>query len=292
MSRKVWIEVALNGAWTKAHQPNVPVTPDELIADALACAKAGAAIFHFHAHDPVSGEQNDDPDIYQAVMEAVRGETDAVIYPTMPIHLYDGWTDRYQSAAELGRRGLLEWAVVDPGSLNLNAYDFATKRLRGKGTVYVNTDAEIRRGMALAAEHKFHAEYACFEPGFIRLGAAMHREYPDAPCPIYSFRFAEDLTFGLPPEEWALDAMLRLLEIEAPGAPWMAASMGGNMTRLIAATVARGGHVRTGLEDAPFGTRHTNLSLVEECVAAIQAAGAEPATGTDVRADLGALAAR
>ena len=81
----------------------------------------------------------------------------------------------------------------------------------------------------------------------------MHREYPDAPCPIYSFRFAEDLTFGLPPEEWALDAMLRLLETEAPGAPWMAASMGGNMIRLIAATVARGGHVRTGLEDAPFG---------------------------------------
>ncbi|HAM47587.1 MAG TPA: 3-keto-5-aminohexanoate cleavage protein, partial [Alphaproteobacteria bacterium] len=36
MSRKVWIEVALNGAWTRAQQPNVPVTPDELIADALA----------------------------------------------------------------------------------------------------------------------------------------------------------------------------------------------------------------------------------------------------------------
>lgn len=286
MARKVWIEVALNGSWPRAMQPNVPVTVDELVAEGIACANAGASIFHFHARDPETGVQNDDPDLYQAVMEGIRAETDAVVYPTMPIHLYDGWTDRYQSAAELGRRGLLEWAVVDPGSLNLNGYDFKTKELRGPGALYTNTDAEIRRGMELSVQHGFHAEYACFEPGFVRLGAAMHKAYPGAPTPIYSFRFAEDLTFGLPPEEWALDAMLKLLELEAPGAPWMAASMGGNMTKLIAATVARGGHVRTGLEDAPMGTSATNLSLVEECAAAIRKAGGETATGTDVRADL------
>ena len=286
MARKVWIEVALNGSWGRAQQPNVPVTVEEIIADGVACIEAGAAILHLHAVDPVTGKQNDDPDIYAAIMNGIRARTDGIVYPTMPIHLYPGWTDRYQSAAELGRRGLLEWAVVDPGSLNFNAYDFITKQLRGKGVVYANTDAEIRRGMQLAAQYKFHPEYACFEPGFVRLGAAMHRAYPDAPMPIYSFRFAEAMTMGLPPEEWALDTYIRLLEMEAPGAPWMAASSGGNITKLIPAIVARGGHVRTGLEDAPMGSRVTNVDLVNECVQAIRTAGAEPATGNDVRAEL------
>ncbi len=286
MARKVWIEVALNGSWGRAQQPNVPVTVEEIIADGVACIEAGAAILHLHAVDPVTGKQNDDPDIYAAILQGIRAKTDGIVYPTMPIHLYPGWTDRYQSAAELGRRGLLEWAVVDPGSLNFNAYDFITKQLRGKGVVYVNTDAEIRRGMQLAAQYKFHPEYACFEPGFVRLGAAMHRAYPDAPMPVYSFRFAEGLTLGLPPEEWVLDTYLRLLEMEAPGAPWMAGSMGGDITSLIPAIVARGGGVRTGLEDAPMGSRVTNADLVNECVRAIRAAGGEPATGSDVREEL------
>lgn len=175
MARKVWIEVALNGFWGRDLQPNVPVTVDEVIADGIACIRAGAAILHLHAMDPVTGKQNDDPDIYAAILQGIRAETDGIVYPTMPIDLYPGWTDRYQSAVELGRRGLLEWAVVDPGSLNINAYDFETKQLQGKGVVYANTDAEIRRGMQLAAQYKFHPEYACFEPGFVRLGAAMHR---------------------------------------------------------------------------------------------------------------------
>jgi 3-keto-5-aminohexanoate cleavage enzyme len=286
MARKVWIEVAMNGSWGRDKQPNVPVTAEEIIADGVACVAAGAAILHLHAVDPATGRQNDDPDIYAAIMNGIRARTDAIVYPTMPIHLYPGWTDRYQSADELGRRGLLEWAVVDPGSLNINAYDFKTKQLQGKGVVYANTDAEIRCGMQLAAQYQFHPEYACFEPGFVRLGAAMHRVYGNAPQPIYSFRFAENMTLGLPPEEWALDAYLRLLEMEAPGAPWMAASMGGNITRLIPAIVARGGGVRTGLEDAPMGARVTNVDLVKECVQAIRAAGAEPATGNEVRAAL------
>lgn len=286
MARKVWIEVALNGSWGRDMQPNVPVTVEEIIADGVACVEAGAAILHLHVVNPATGKQNEDPDIYAAIMNGIRAKTDAIVYPTMPIQLYPGWTDRYQSADELGRRGLLEWAVVDPGSLNINAYDFRTKQLQGKGVVYANTDAEIRRGMQLAAQYQFHPEYACFEPGFVRLGAAMHRAHPDAPMPIYSFRFAENMTMGLPPEEWALDAYLRLLEMEAPGAPWMAASMGGNIAKLIPAIMARGGGVRTGLEDAPMGSRLSNVDLVRECVRAIRASGAEHATGNEVRAEM------
>jgi uncharacterized protein (DUF849 family) len=47
-SQPVIIEVAINGATTKEHNPNVPRTPDEIATDALACLEAGGAIIHNH----------------------------------------------------------------------------------------------------------------------------------------------------------------------------------------------------------------------------------------------------
>ncbi len=82
MARKVWIEVALNGSWRRDMQPNVPVTVEEMIADGVACVQAGAAILHLHAMDPVTGKQNDDPDIYAAILLGIRAGTDAIVYPT------------------------------------------------------------------------------------------------------------------------------------------------------------------------------------------------------------------
>jgi 3-keto-5-aminohexanoate cleavage enzyme len=52
-------------------------------------------------------------------------------------------------------------------------------------------------------------------------------------------------------------------------------------------TVARGGHIRVGLEDAPLGIRSSNLELVEEAVRMVRDHGAEPASPTDMRQALG-----
>ncbi|MGI9334896.1 MAG: 3-keto-5-aminohexanoate cleavage protein, partial [Gammaproteobacteria bacterium] len=76
---------------------------------------------------------------------------------------------------------------------------------------------------------------------------------------------------------------LRLLASEAPHAPWMTAGLDVDITRLIPYTVERGGHVRVGLEDAPFGARKTNVELVEEAVRLIRSAGSEPASVEEVR---------
>ena len=48
--RKVWIEVALNGAWSRKLQPRIPDTVEAIVADGIACARAGAAIVHTHAY--------------------------------------------------------------------------------------------------------------------------------------------------------------------------------------------------------------------------------------------------
>ena len=47
----VLIEAAINGGTTEARNPHVPVTPDEIRADAMRCFDAGATIVHAHNHD-------------------------------------------------------------------------------------------------------------------------------------------------------------------------------------------------------------------------------------------------
>jgi 3-keto-5-aminohexanoate cleavage enzyme len=287
-----WVEVALNGPWSRARQPAMPLTVAELVTDGIACARAGAAIVHVHAYDPRTGLQDDDPETYAAVIEGIRGVEDVVVYPTLPfVQSADAFAPgavaaRYRAVEELGRRGLLEWGVVDPGSINLaTAAEIAEG---GAGSVYANPGEHVRHGLALAARFGAVPSYAIYEPGFLRLGAALARLQPGCPPPVYRFMFSDAFTFGFPPEPFALDAYLALLEREAPGQPWMVAGLGVEIGPLVPLAVARGGHVRVGLEDAPFGTTTGNLARVEAAIRAVGEAGGTVASATEVRARLAA----
>jgi uncharacterized protein (DUF849 family) len=272
--RKTWLEAALNGPWGKARQPGIPVRTADIVAEGIACAREGAAIVHVHAYDEASGRQYDSADLYARIIEGIREAVDCIVYPTIP------FTDagmpasrRFAAIEALGQRGLLEWAVVDPGSVNIGEM------------VYANPEEHVRHGLALASRFGFHPGYAIYEPGFLRLGAALARELPAVPQPVYRLMFSQGWRFGFPPAEYALEAYLRLLADEAPGAPWMAAGLAVDLLGLAEATVRRGGHLRVGLEDAPLGSTRTN-HWVRAGRRAIERAGGELASAADVRAAL------
>jgi len=291
-ARKTWLEVSLNGPWTRRVQPGIPIAVEDIVAQAIACVHAGAAIVHVHAYDEATGRQNDDPDLYAAIIAGVRAEVDAIVYPTIPLAASGDAPakpaprERYAAIAALAERGLLEWAVVDPGTVNLARFDaIAGDR---EGFVYLNPESDIRAGLALAARHRFHPAYACYEAGFVRLGAALARRYPAAPKAIYRLMFSDAFAFGFPPEPFALDAYRKLLERDAPRAPWMIGGLGVDLLPLVPAAVEAGGHVRVGLEDAPFGSPLGNLDWVARAGDAIAAAGGALASAAEVRAALAA----
>jgi uncharacterized protein (DUF849 family) len=101
--------------------------------------------------------------------------------------------------------------------------------------------------------------------------------------------FCETFAVGFPPRPYALAAHLALLEEEAGLAPWMIAGVCADLRPLIGETVARGGHIRVGLEEAPLRTPLSNLALVEEAVRMVRDHGAEPASVADMRQTLGKL---
>lgn len=273
MPNATWLEVALNGGWGRHRQPGIPITVRDIVAQGAACAQEGAAIVHVHAYDEASGRQRDDADTYARIIEGIRARCDCLVYPTIPLSGETSAAARFAAIEGLARRGLLECAVVDPGSVNLD------------GFVYMNPDEHIRHGLALSARHRFHPGYAIYEPGFLRLGAKLAREAA-APQPIYRFMFTEGMSFGFPPAEYALEAYLRLLAEVTPGSPWMVAGLDVDILPLAGTAAARGGHVRVGLEDAPLGSTRSNIEWVRAAHGAISVAGASLATPAEVRRTL------
>src|SRR3546814_380507 len=182
MNKKVWLEVALNGPWSREKQPGIPLSADEIVWEALACADEGASILHFHAYDEQSGRQRDDYEIYAPIIERIRSRADVICYPTIP---FAGGPDspiastpeaRFCAVEKLLRAGLIEWAVVDPGSVNIAQYrDIAQG---WPGFIYANPESHIRYGLELAQKHQITPSYAIYEPGFVRLeiGSASCRE--------------------------------------------------------------------------------------------------------------------
>lgn len=282
-----WIEAALNGPWSRARQPGIPDTVDAIIAEGVACAQAGACIIHVHAYDG-GGEQTFDWRVYARIIEGTRAIVDVPVYPSIPSPGIAGPADadpasRFAHIEELARRGLLEFAVVDPGSVNMTMLNAGATD--APAAVYLNPEAHIRHGLTLAARYKFHPAYAIYEPGFTRAGAALARA-AGCPAPLYRLMFSQSFAFGFPPKPYGLAAHLALLQEEAPNAPWMIAGLGVDITPLIGAAAAEGGHIRVGLEDAPFGTPATNVALVEDAVRRLHACGGEPASATQMRAVL------
>jgi uncharacterized protein (DUF849 family) len=292
MKNPVWLEVALNGPWSRERQPAIPVHADEIVEDAIACAAEGASIIHFHPYDPATGRQRDDYEIYAPIIERIRARVDVICYGTLPfagdVDAKDALSPdkRYAAVEKLATAGLIEWSVVDPGSTNISTRkDVASGN---QGFVYANPESHIRHGLDLCHRHKLTPSYAIYEPGFMRMGAALRRTVSGLTPPVYRLMFSDNFTFGFPPEEWALEAYVRLLGIEEPNAQWMVAGLGVQIDPLVDFAVTHGGHIRVGLEDAPLGHPISNVEQVRAARARIERNGGTTATAAQVRERLNA----
>ena len=143
MSDGVIIEAAINGATTKARNPHVPITEDEIVADALACLEAGAAIVHHHIAG--SGRSGADAaEVYLGVWRRVLAERpDALWYPTINIGPSAGW---YDHIAPLAASGMLRMSLSDPGSVNLGG---RTDGVPSGRFVYANSFDDIAHQLQL-----------------------------------------------------------------------------------------------------------------------------------------------
>ncbi|RYG07805.1 MAG: 3-keto-5-aminohexanoate cleavage protein, partial [Burkholderiales bacterium] len=77
---KVIITCAITGAiHTPTMSAHLPITPQQIAAESIAAAQAGASIIHLHARDPLDGRPTPDPDVFRQFLPPIRDACDAVI---------------------------------------------------------------------------------------------------------------------------------------------------------------------------------------------------------------------
>jgi 3-keto-5-aminohexanoate cleavage enzyme len=286
VSESVIIEAAINGATPKSANPNVPVTEDEIVADALACFEAGAAIVHHHITD-FNLPGNEAAEVYLGVWRRVLAERpDALWYPTINLGPPAQW---YEHIPPLAESGLLRMGVSDPGSVNMG---IAVDGLPAGSFVYTNTFDDVAHQLELCRTHRLGPSLAIYEPGFLRTVLAYHRSGQLPPGSFLKLYFSSDrglsgTPFGLPPSRTALAAYLELLA--GTGLAWAASAVGDDLARseLCRAALDAGGHLHVGLEFYAGDRTPTNVELVAEAVGAVAAAGREVATSDAAAALLG-----
>jgi uncharacterized protein (DUF849 family) len=280
MATPVIIEAAINGATTKATNPNVPKTAEEIAVDALSVIAAGAAIVHVHC-DPVSGPDDEVAERYLEAFRAVWAQRpDALLYPTANFS-----SDRisFGHLGPLAKAGL-RLGLLDPGSVNFGR--LGDDGLPAGSFVYENSFDRIKEVFAYHDELGLGPSLAIYEPGFLYTTLLYLRQGRLPRGAMVKFYLSTErglsgAPFGLPPTAAALAAYLDLLG-DAP-IPWAVSAVGGDLGRTEVARLAleRGGHLHLGLEFYGGDRQPTNTQLVEEAVALAEGSGRPVATPRD-----------
>jgi 3-keto-5-aminohexanoate cleavage enzyme len=261
----VVIEAAINGLTSPTINPHVPVTPEQVAADALACFDAGASIVHHHA-DVFGVVAAAAAERYLEAWRPVWAQRpDALVYPT--VHVEDGQIS-YEHLGPLAAAGV-RIGLADPGSVNLGPVDDDGVPIGS--FVYTNPFDTVARALELCEQGGLGPSIAIYEPGFLRAALAWWRAGRLPRGAMVKLYFSTErgyfgAPFGLPPTMTALDAYLELLE--GCDLPWAVSVVGGDV---VASDVARaalgcGGHLHLGLEFFAGDRRPSNAELVAEAV--------------------------
>jgi uncharacterized protein (DUF849 family) len=287
--KKLIIEVRMNEIAPKSANPNVPYTPEEIAADAIACAEAGAAAVHFHGRN-ADGSESNDPEHYKAAIGAIRARCDLLIHTTL---------GRFQGAPPEERLSHIEAMVtesnlrpdiapLDMGSNNVDIWDPQAKAFQGDGYVYTNSTrdltlmAERLRAWGVKPQASLWTlSHARLMGGFIEAGLL------DGPVWAICYLAGERWLFGHPATPAGLRAFTE--NLPAGNIEWSVLGADVNMLRMAPEIIAQGGHISFGLGDyayEEFG-RPSNAELVRKLVAIAEAMGREVATPQEARAILG-----
>ncbi|GAA1225871.1 3-keto-5-aminohexanoate cleavage protein [Prauserella halophila] len=289
MRDKIIVTAALTGAGdTVGKSEHVPVSPEQIAADAVAAADAGAAVVHIHVRDIETGQGSRDVPLYREAVRRIRESgVDVVVNLTAgmggdlfldeedPLKPVDGTdlvnaTDRLPHVEEL----LPDICTQDCGSLNF-----------GEGSqLYVSTPDMLRTGLKRIQELGVKPELEIFDTGQLWLATTLIEEgLIDAP-PL--FQLCMGIPYGAPANPELLQTMVNMLP---EGSQWASFAIGRNQLPWVAQSALLGGHVRVGLEDNLYlskGVKATNARLVERAVNIVESLGGTTATPDEARAQL------
>jgi uncharacterized protein (DUF849 family) len=275
MARKsVIITCAITGSLhTPSMSPYLPITPDQIAAEAVAAAEAGAAIIHLHARDPETGRPTANPDVFMRFLPRIKQQTDAILNlttggaPGMSI-------DERLAAPE---RASPEMTSLNMGSINNGLFAMA-HRLKdykyewekpfleyGKSSSFDNSFGVIEAIMKRMGEGQgARFEFECYDLGHIyNLAYMVDQKLYDGPMFL---QFIFGILGGIGADIDNLVLMVRTAQrLFGDTFEWSVLAAGRHQMPMCTHNALMGGNVRVGLEDSlNIGARQLAKSNAEQ----------------------------
>ncbi len=294
-ARKVIITCAVTGA---IHTPTMseflPITPDEIVAEALAAAEAGAAILHLHARNPETGQPDQRPEAFAPFLSRIKQQTDAAINITSGGSPYMRVEERVLPAATFKP----EVASLNMGSINFGLYHlldkysnfkFEWERTHLENTrdlVFRNSFKDIEYILETCYGNGTRFEFECYDIGHLyNLKHFLDRGLLKPPLFVQSV-FGLLGGIGAHPED--IMHMKRTADrLFGDEYRWSVLGAGRNQMPVAAMAASMGGNVRVGLEDSlwagPGKLARSNADQVRLVRQVIEGLGLEIATPDEAR---------
>jgi len=293
--QKTIITCAVTGAiHTPTMSDTLPITADDIAAQAIAAAEAGASILHLHTRDPADGRPSVAPEHYEPFLGRIKQSTDAVINittggaPTMRI------TERLKAATKFSP----EMCSLNMGSMNFAfhpladryetfKYDWEEDYIRGsEANIFRNTFADIREAAETLAPHGIKFEHEIYDVGHLyNLKFCMDSGLFKAPIFL---QFVMGILGGIGSDIENLIFLKQTADrLFGDAYRWSVLGAGGAQMPLATTASQMGGNVRVGLEDSLYISRGTlaesNAQQVAKIRRIVEDLGCEVATPDEAR---------
>ena len=297
---KVIITCAVTGSiHTPTMSPHLPLTPDEIAADGVAAAEAGASILHLHARNPEDGSPTPDPDVFMAFLPRIKQQSDAVINITTGGGMGMSLDERLAAP----RRASPEMTSLNMGSMNFGIYpmlerygsfkyDWERKHLEGsRDFIFRNTFKDIEYIMKELGEgHGVKFEFECYDVGHLyNLAHFVDRGLVKPPLFVQTIF---GILGGIGADHENLMHMRRIAnKLFGADYRWSILAAGKHQMSFVTMGAMMGGNVRVGLEDSLYVARgalaRSNADQVAKVRRIVEDLSLEVATPAEARAMLG-----
>ena len=248
---KLIIQLAPTGMVpNKSDTPHVPITPEEIVEDAVKAYKKGVSFVHIHARDE-HGNPTYKKEFFHQIFDGIRKRCPGIIICATT----SGRCDR-----DLSHRTEVLELEPEMASLMLGSVNFPNKSS-------INTIDDIRFLAKAMERHGVKPELEIFDPGFI--GMAKHLQEKGYLSQPLHFNLLLGTPGGFPA---GIRDLSYLVDSLPEGSTWSAAGIGKYQLNINSAAILMGGHVRVGLEDSIYyDYRKRILAKNEQLVSRIAA---------------------
>jgi uncharacterized protein (DUF849 family) len=292
---KVIVTCALTGAiHTPSMSPHLPLTAEQIIAEAIRASEAGAAILHLHARDETNGRPDQSVAAFERFLSEVKNRTGAIVNITTGGSPFMKVEERIQPAVSFKP----EVASLNMGSINFGLFpllgkykdfkhDWEASALEAtRDLVFRNSFKDIEFILERCSANGTRFEFECYDIGHLyNLAHFADRGLVKPPFFIQSV-FGILGGIGTHPED--VMHMKRTADrLFGDRYVWSVLGAGASQFRIAAMSASMGGHVRVGLEDSLWAGRgrlaQSSADQVRMVRSVIEGLGLSLATPSEAR---------